>query len=246
MTITAPEHAGLARGMATVHNLLGLNESGADSKHKWRQAGATALYWPVDINGVQKLTIKDAPSYPVRGLMIDTARWYLPVDDILNTLYMMYRSKLNVLHWHIVDDESFPLLDEATSVTDFVHGKGTRDGATGYHKVYNKTDIELIIHRANEFGIRVIFEVPATTGVFQWDTATQHFEASSGCGYLTQGSGFKSGVGEAGRATAIAQQTALFNYLGSLIGYEETEYRYGLSSAVGLVSALAVVMASAV
>jgi len=41
--------------------------------------------------------------------MIDTARHYLKVSTILRTIEGMGMNKLNALHWHISDDESFPL-----------------------------------------------------------------------------------------------------------------------------------------
>ena len=43
------------------------------------------------------------------GVMLDTARHYLNKDVIKRTIDGMMFNKLNVLHWHIVDAESFPL-----------------------------------------------------------------------------------------------------------------------------------------
>ena len=55
------------------------------------------------------LEIEDSPDYNHRGLMIDTARHFLPKSVILRTLDAMQYNKMNVMHWHITDDESFPL-----------------------------------------------------------------------------------------------------------------------------------------
>ena len=54
-------------------------------------------------------TIKDSPMYPHRGLLIDTARNFLPVRAILRTIDGLAATKMNVLHWHATDSQSFPL-----------------------------------------------------------------------------------------------------------------------------------------
>ncbi len=59
---------------------------------------------------INATTINDYPRFSHRGLMIDSARHY----QLENTFYeimdgMMY-NKLNVLHWHITDDQSFPFV----------------------------------------------------------------------------------------------------------------------------------------
>jgi len=45
-----------------------------------------------------------------RGLMIDTGRNYLTPTVIKMAIDTMAYTKLNLLHWHIVDDECAPPL----------------------------------------------------------------------------------------------------------------------------------------
>jgi hexosaminidase len=54
------------------------------------------------------INIADTPRYGHRGLMIDTARHFQSVDEIKRIIETLPISKFNVLHWHLVDAESFP------------------------------------------------------------------------------------------------------------------------------------------
>lgn len=57
---------------------------------------------------IRTVEIFDKPRFPVRGIMIDSSRHFLSVNVIKRQLEIMSMNKLNVLHWHLVDSESFP------------------------------------------------------------------------------------------------------------------------------------------
>lgn len=59
---------------------------------------------------VSKAKIYDKPVYNHRGLLLDTARNYLSLKTIERQLDAMAASKMNVLHWHITDSQSFPFV----------------------------------------------------------------------------------------------------------------------------------------
>ena len=53
--------------------------------------------------------VTDYPDLPHRGIMLDVVRNYYPVDSIYRILDMMTYHKLNVLHFHLSDDEAWRL-----------------------------------------------------------------------------------------------------------------------------------------
>jgi Glycosyl hydrolase family 20, catalytic domain len=48
-------------------------------------------------------------THTYRGLMLDTARHFQPLPSMKKLLDAMSYAKLNVLHWHAIDSQSFPM-----------------------------------------------------------------------------------------------------------------------------------------
>ena len=53
--------------------------------------------------------ISDAPRYPWRGLMIDDSRNFFGKATVKRYLDLMAQHKMNVFHWHLVDDQGWRL-----------------------------------------------------------------------------------------------------------------------------------------
>ena len=55
------------------------------------------------------VNIMDSPRFNHRELLVDTARYYLNISFLEHIIDSMSFSKLNVLHWHAIDSQSFPI-----------------------------------------------------------------------------------------------------------------------------------------
>lgn len=104
------------------------------------------------------VVVEDHALYPHRGVLLDVARNFYPVKDLKRTIRALSYNKLNVLHLHITDSQSFPLELESEPAL-------SRDGSYGPHFVYSKSDIEGLIAYARKFGVRVVPEID-TPGEF--------------------------------------------------------------------------------
>jgi hexosaminidase len=102
---------------------------------------------------VPEVAIFDEPRFTWRGLMIDSSRHFMPVETVKRNLDGMAAVKLNVLHWHLVDDQGFRV--ECLALPK-LHELGS-DG-----NYYTRPQIREIIDYAADRGIRVVpeFDLP--------------------------------------------------------------------------------------
>jgi hexosaminidase len=97
--------------------------------------------------------IDDRPRFPWRGLMIDIARHWMPMDVIKRNIDGMAAVKLNVLHLHITEDQGF-------RVESRKYPKLHQLGSDGLY--YTQDQMREIVRYAADRGIRVVpeFDMP--------------------------------------------------------------------------------------
>lgn len=135
VTLNAATRVGVLRGLETLYQLYNVT----DGK------------FPA-------VNIEDSPRFAFRGLMIDTSRHFLDLELIFKVIEAMSMNKLNILHWHIVDDPSFPY--ESYSFPDLA-----AKGAYDQDHMYSQADIAKVIEYARIHGVVVLpeFDTPGHT-----------------------------------------------------------------------------------
>jgi hexosaminidase len=130
--LQAPTVIGVIRGLETFLQLL--------------EADRTGFYLPAG-------SIQDQPRFKWRGLLIDAGRHFVPVEVVKRNLDGMAAVKLNVLHWHLTEDQGFRVESKR-------YPKLHQMGSDGLY--YTQDQIREVIAYAADRGIRVMpeFDMP--------------------------------------------------------------------------------------
>nr|WGU18960.1 N-acetyl glucosaminidase [Albifimbria verrucaria] len=106
------------------------------------------------------VSIEDKPEFPHRGILMDLSRNWFELDDIKRTIDAMSWNKLNRLHLHITDSQSWPL--EIPALPKLAEKGSYRQGLT-----YSPADIAGIYEYGIHRGVNVIMEIdmPGHIGV---------------------------------------------------------------------------------
>jgi hexosaminidase len=148
--LTAPTTVGAMRGIETFLQLLEGDKDG--------------FYFPA-------VSISDQPRFLWRGLLIDSGRHFQPIEVLKRNLDAMAAVKLNVLHWHLTEDQGFRV---ETKKLPELYQMGS-DGL-----FYSQDQIRDLIRYAADRGIRVVPEFDMPGHATSW--LVSHPEIASGPG----------------------------------------------------------------
>lgn len=140
----------------------------------------------VDTNGYPCVSIIDRPTYPWRGMLIDDCRHFFGKDVLKNVIDQMAQYKMNVLHWHLTEDQAwridipgYPELVKYGAVRPASPKFGAKlkheangeysaetDGQTYGPFFYTEADVKEIIAYAAERHVKVVPEIELPGHVF--------------------------------------------------------------------------------
>jgi hexosaminidase len=148
--LRAAEGTGALRGLETLLQLVSSDRAGAF---------------------VPAVRIDDRPRFRWRGLLVDAARHWMPVGVVKRNLDGMAGVKLNVLHWHLTEDQGFRV--ESRKYPK-LHSLGS-DGL-----FYTQDQIREVVAYAAARGIRVIPEFDMPGHVTSWLVGHPELAAAPG------------------------------------------------------------------
>ena len=109
---------------------------------------------------IPAVTIKDHPRFAYRGMHLDVARHFFPVDFVKKYIDLIAMHKMNTFHWHLTEDQGwrieikkYPKLTEVgawRNGTIIGHHPGTGNDETKYGGFYTQEEIKEVVKYATE------------------------------------------------------------------------------------------------
>ncbi|KJL41104.1 Beta-N-acetylhexosaminidase [Microbacterium trichothecenolyticum] len=136
VTVTGADAAGLFYGVQTLGQLI------ARDGDEWT---------------VSPVTIEDAPRFAYRGVMLDVARHFHPVETVKAYIDHAASLKFNALHLHLTDDQGWRVhLDSRPELTEKASGTSVGGDPGGF---YTKDDYREIVEYADSRHMIVVPEI---------------------------------------------------------------------------------------
>jgi hexosaminidase len=119
---------------------------------------------------IPSVTINDYPRFGYRGMHLDVARHFFPVQFVKKYIDLIAMHKMNTFHWHLTEDQGwrieikkYPKLTEIGSkrsgtIIGHIYQKKGND-ETAYGGFYTQEDVKEIVKYATERHVTVIPEI---------------------------------------------------------------------------------------
>ena len=149
VTLTAATIFGARHGLESFFQLLDVRSQGQ----------------PLQLRSAPVI-IDDEPRFHYRGLMIDSSRHFLPLHHIKHIIATAAQVKLNLIHWHLTDTQSFSTgsaaFPELAAKGAFPNGYSGQTGnspAAGIApNFFSPSQMREVVQFAKEHGVRVMPE----------------------------------------------------------------------------------------
>ena len=176
--VVEDEYATLQLGVDESYTLI-VDSSGScsiSSKTVWGALHAFETFSQILVRDGGSVVTNHAPvevtdfsRFTHRGLLVDTSRHYLPMSFLQQIIDSLPMNKFNVLHWHMVDAQSFPV--DTPSAPRMVKG------AYSPSMTYRMEDITTLTSYAADRGVRLLLEIDVPGHAASWTKGYPHIMA---------------------------------------------------------------------
>ncbi len=158
------------------------------------------------------VTISDEPRFPWRGLSLDVSRHFIPVAGVKRTIDGLAAVKLNVLHWHLSDDQGF-------RVESKKYPRLQEMGSDGLF--YTQAEIREVVEYAALRGVRIVPEFDMPGHSTSWLPGYPDLASAPGPYEIVRGGGVLPAVMDPTKESTYA---FLNGFIGEMAGLFPDEY----------------------
>ena len=115
-----------------------------------------------EITSLSAFELSDTPKFKWRGMLLDVCRHYFPKEVVLKYIDLLAFYKMNVLHWHITEDQAWRMaIDAYPKLTEIGAWREDISAKNGelYGGYYSKEDIREIVEYASKRHIQIVPEI---------------------------------------------------------------------------------------
>lgn len=142
--IKANSEVGLFRGFTTLRQMI---------PNSCEYGGCVSGFF------LPEVLVSDSPEFEHRGLLLDCCRHFMEVEFIKKMIDNLALHKMNVLHWHLTEDQGWRIeIDAFPKLTEVGAWRTELDG-TKHGGFYSKEEIREIITYASARHVEVIPEI---------------------------------------------------------------------------------------